>query len=130
MPTKKPTVSQMHKKLWPLFSTYIRKKDADHRGHIFCCTCGSRRRWQEVDAGHFVSRGHKSLLYDERNVHAQCKRCNTMGGEPSAYALFIIDKYGQSVLESLNKIKNEIKQYRVDELQDMVTLYKKKLEDL
>ena len=59
-----------------------------------------------MDAGHFKGRGiggGSGVYYDERNIHLQCKQCNGFrGGAPQEYQEFIIEKYGQEVLEELN----------------------------
>ena len=126
----KPTVSKLKKRADKSFSYYTRKRYADHRGFIKCCTCGSYRRWIEVDAGHYIPRGHNSVRYDERNVHPQCKQCNMNGGEPGAYTLFLIDKYGQDVIESLTSDGNKLKQFKCDELQEIITHYDREYKKL
>ena len=70
-----------------------------------CCTCGAVKSWIRMDAGHFKGRGiggGSGTYFDERNVHLQCKRCNGFeGGRVQDYEKFIIEKYGQSVLDEL-----------------------------
>jgi len=60
-----------------------------------------------MDAGHFKGRGiggGSGVYYDERNIHLQCKPCNGFrGGAPQEYEQFIIKKYGEKVLEELNR---------------------------
>ncbi len=71
-----------------------------------CCTCGTVKSWIRMDAGHFKGRGiggGSGTYFDERNVHLQCKRCNGFeGGRVQDYEKFIIEKYGQLVLDELN----------------------------
>lgn len=98
------------KKAWQAFSAYIRQRDADENGIVKCCTCGQERRWQEVDAGHFVAGRNNSVLYDERIVWAQCKSCNRNQGEQYKYALFLKGKgFSESELEEFLNLKHKIK---------------------
>lgn len=76
-----------------------------------CCTCGTVKQWFRMDAGHFKGRGlggGSGTYFDERNVHLQCKQCNGFqGGRVQDYEKFIIEKYGQRVLDELN-IKHHV----------------------
>lgn len=44
-----------------------------------CWTCGETKHWKQVDAGHYISRRHKSVRWDLRNIRPQCKICNGFG---------------------------------------------------
>ena len=72
-----------------------------------CCTCGAVKSWTYMDAGHFKSRGMgggSGVYFDERNVHLQCKQCNAFKqGAPKEYEEFILDKYGQEVIDELQR---------------------------
>jgi hypothetical protein len=131
MKKKLPTLSALEKKLDRVFSEYIRRKDADHGGTVDCCTCGKLFYWKEVDAGHFVKRQHRSIRWDERNVHPQCTRCNHfMGGRQDDYAQFVIKKYGQTVFDELMLLKYQTVKYTRADLMDMIELYQEKLSKL
>ncbi len=71
-----------------------------------CVTCGAVKSWIRMDNGHFKGRGiggASGVYFDERNQHLQCKRCNGFeGGRPDEYREFIIEEYGQEVLDELN----------------------------
>ena len=60
---------------------------------------------RNCQAGHFIGRGlggGSGVYFDERNVHAQCFQCNKFRqGAPHEYELFLIDKYGQKVVDEL-----------------------------
>jgi len=49
---------------------------ADKRGIVTCCTCGKRNRWENVDAGHYMSRTFTATRWDFDNVWPQCKKDN------------------------------------------------------
>jgi hypothetical protein len=90
------------------FSNYIRLKYADENGMIECFTCGERRSIKEMDCGHYVSRQHKSLRWDERNAHPQCWACNRFNeGRKDEYALRLIKKYGPDILNQLQVEKHQ-----------------------
>ena len=77
---KKPTLSKFKKKLWVVFSEYIRKRDGLlTTGSIewaLCITCEKRYHYKMLQGGHFVSGRHNAALFSERGTHAQCYNCN------------------------------------------------------
>lgn len=87
-------------KTWKAFSEYIRLRDANNFGECVCITCGVRKHYKEMDAGHYMSRSFGALKYDERNVHTQCKRCNGYKcGEQALHGEYIAKKYGRDLQE-------------------------------
>ena len=113
-----------------IFSKYIRFKNAPN-GYCRCITCGVVQPPEDVDAGHYISRGVKVLRFDERNVHPQCRRCNRYGeGVKDEYALALIRLYGPDILEVLNKEKQSFKIYTDLELKEMRKEYRKLLKEL
>ena len=93
----------------PLFSKYIRMKEASN-GYVRCVTCGKLDKWQDADAGHYVSRDKWATKYDERNCHCQCKSCNRFkSGAGADYAVFLVSEYGQDVLLALVQKGREYK---------------------
>lgn len=139
---KKKTIGQLHKVLWEkYFSPYIRWRDAlklyertgraSDPNYAACCTCGFVNHWKKLDAGHYISRGHWNIRYDEANVNAQCKGCNGFKQSNSVeYRKFIIKTYGRKTLQRLEREKNKSKRFSRKELEGMIGLYKQKLEDL
>lgn len=74
---KKRTQKQWKTKIDPVFHEYIRRRDCDdHTGMTTCISCNKPVHFSETDAGHFIGRQHLITRYDERNVHAQCRKCN------------------------------------------------------
>ena len=68
--TRKKLIARLDK----VFSQWVRRKDADHRGYVECWTCGKVLPWSRVDAGHFQSRAKFSTRWDEMNVKAAMQR--------------------------------------------------------
>ncbi len=91
-------------KAWEWCSKYIRLRDSAN-GICRCCTCGVLKSWKRIDAGHFIGRGiggSSGVYFDERNIHAQCKRCNGFKqGSYHQYEQFMLNKYGQKVIDEL-----------------------------
>lgn len=101
---------KLHKKLWSIFSIYIRKRDKK------CYTC-LKMIWDEqlgewsikgLEAGHFK---HNVLDFDEMNIHAQCTHCNHYNsGKLDVYAENLIRDYGLKEFQNLcDRAKNALK---------------------
>jgi hypothetical protein len=125
------SVSQLKKEADAVFSEYIRRKYADWKGMVRCITCPTFRAWQQMQAGHYESRMHNATRYDERNVHPQCSKCNVWHtGEKPAYALYLQRTYGPKILAELRLAAKKTKQFTVQELRDLIQIYKAKIEKL
>lgn len=123
-------ISTLKKKVWKTFSEYIRQRDADWRGYVKCITCPKVKQWKEMDAGHYISRSWNSVLFNEKNVHAQCKGCNSYrSGRHDEYALALITRYGKGILEELNKFKIP-HNFTIKELEELHKEIKVKLKQL
>lgn len=101
--TRPVSLSGLKRKAWDAFSKWIRQRDADETGHAKCCTCPEIRHWKGMDAGHFESRLKENTLFDEQNVHAQCKGCNMPpnNGRRIEYAEFLDEKYGAGTAKGI-----------------------------
>ena len=129
---KRDTVASLRRKLDRVFSEYIRLRDTAGSaafGTALCCSCGRRFHWTDMDAGHYISRGKAATRYDERNVHAQCQRCNRFaGGNMPGYTIFLIQHYGPDIIEELVEKSKQEHKWRVTELRVQLAEYKAKLE--
>lgn len=82
------------------FSQYIRLRDANDEGYCQCCTCLKWYKWNNMDAGHFISRMFKSTRWNEKNCNPQCKSCNRFqSGKQYEHGLWINQKYGKDTAE-------------------------------
>lgn len=119
---KKKTNAQLKKKLWPIFATYIKKRDKNT-----CFTCGKRAEGNAIHAGHFIPKGAGglALYFHEGNVHAQCAGCNLfLAGNQYVYG----QKLGEEKVKELYQLKNKIiKDYPFVE---KIDYYKQKIEEL
>lgn len=130
-PKKKKTMGQLHKDLWKVFSEFSRLKDADRHGMVKCCSCGTPKNWKEVDAGHYISRTHWAVRYNEKNVHAQCKGCNAFKqGNPVPYREYLVNRYGLDEVLKLEYGRNMQTKFNRFELMYKITEYKEKVKKL
>ena len=120
-PLKHKSTRLLRKKLWDIFSRYIRLKEGG-----VCFTCGVKRSIKKMYAGHFV---HKDCLdFDERNIHVQCRACNLFRrGNLTIYAEKLEAKYGYGIIQELNRLGDQTRQFKVKELEEMIKVYKNKL---
>ena len=137
-------------KAWTACSRYCRLRDA--LGHCKgrgidigqfvrpedvigqCCTCGAVKSWTRMDGGHYISRGlggRSGVYFDERNINLQCKGCNAWKqGAATEYTKFMLDKYGQEVIDEL-QLKHHIPlDMRDIAMKAMEIMYKEKYETL
>lgn len=133
---KSKSISRLKKDVWNIFSKYIRLRDAMRTTgepySVRCITCNERKDTVNVDAGHFYSRAYTYLLFDEHNVHAQCKRCNMPphSGEQYLYSKKIQELYGNSELERLTREKQYLKKYKKEELFNLLLDYRARIRKL
>lgn len=108
------------------FQAWIRKRD-DGKPCISCQTHSSPV-W---DAGHFYPAGQYSgLIFDETNVHKQCRHCNTFRhGSLIEYRGGLILRYGEQYLKELedkaDRLRN--KKWTRDELIAIAKEYKSRM---
>lgn len=75
---KQKSISQLKKLADKLCSEYTRRKGASFDGFNYCYTCGVRKHWKELQAGHYISRVYTNTRYYEPNLKPQCYSCNIM----------------------------------------------------
>lgn len=121
---KKPTLRNLKKKADSIFSIYIRKRGADFDGYASCFTCGIKKRWQELQLGHYESRSHNATRFDEDNARIQCVSCNVFKhGNLPQFALKLI-KEGVD-LKALHKKALKVHQFTIKELQEIIKKYER-----
>jgi len=129
MKIKPKTLAYYKKKLWTVFSLYIRARD-----NYTCVTCGKKGKGPGIHAGHYITKsvGGLSLYFHEQNVHAQCYRCNIhLSGNWTAYREFILRTYGEEVDNELIQLKNTgYRKYSIEEYKNLIEEYKQKLKEL
>ena len=128
------------------FNKYIRKRDE----HLPCISCGHKGglaviwegeevryvrnvniRQRQKHAGHYrpVGRNHQHR-FNEDNAHSQCSICNNhLSGNLVPYREALIKKIGLERVKALEN-NNETKSYSVEELTDVIAIYKQKFKDM
>jgi hypothetical protein len=119
---KKQSVSSLKKKVWTLFSEYIRLRDCLEttgcltRGR--CVTCGRIFPFKSLQAGHFLAGRGGENLFDERGCHAQCVGDNVFKhGDIENYYPYMLKRYGQDVIDELKQEKRTPKRWTVPDLE-------------
>lgn len=135
---KSEVVRSLKKKLWVIFSKYIRKREADHTGWLTTVD-GVWTTWQECDCGHLRHNternallGGNELWYYENNFAPQSNQGNRNNADDSAqkYMFAAIKKYGVEEIEKMMKMRNTYKLWTIEELQEKYEYYKKAFEEL
>lgn len=99
--------------VWKVMSEVVRLRDTDANGFGKCIATG-KPIWyykdlngkvrSNCDAGHYVSRGVKSIMFDLNNVHAQFRKHNRDQGEQKqGYRENLIKKIGLPEVQRLEK---------------------------
>ena len=125
---KKKTLKYWKTKIDKPFHEYIRRRDADNdSGYCQCISCDKPIHFTESDAGHFISRGKLATRWDERNVNAQCRKCNRFEyGRQFEYSL----KIGTELAEQLLQDSRALFKLMEHEYQEIFETYRDKLKDL
>ncbi len=122
---RKPTYASLKKKLDQVFSIWVRRGAADHRGMASCVSCGAVKRWQELQCGHFVSRIRLVTRWEPRNCAPQCGACNVLRrGNPIGFARYLLSTYGPDILDKLDEQSREPVTFSRSNLQDLIDVYK------
>lgn len=132
---KKVTVSKVKKKVWVIFSEYIRKRDClkttGCSSFGLCITCSKKYHFKLLQAGHFIPGRHNANLFLEKGVHAQCYNCNiNLRGNTLEYRRKIIEMYGEAADVDLEKEAQQIKKFTKTELEGLYTYYKERVREL
>jgi len=127
---RKSSRKNLIKRLDRIFSLYIRLRDADKKGICTCITCKKKYHYTELDAGHFLSRRHFSVRYDEQNVFSQCRYCNRYNaGQQFIYSIEL-EKKQKGLSKKLLKKSKQTQKFTTNDLQEMINLYQEKVESL
>lgn len=144
-PRKKRKASPLQKarkKAWAAFSLYIRTRDAilttGGIDQCVCVTCPAVKQRRAVggagiQAGHWpqVSGRSNAVLFLEQGVHGQCWQCNEYKhGNREPYDQFMLDTYGQEIMDELRLKKNQTVSYTVEEYDVFTTTYSEKTKQL
>lgn len=127
-------IGKLRKKLWQVFSEYIRAEAADNQGNCKCVTCDKVMKWKGdgLNVGHFLPQKlNPILIFNPLNVAPQCARCNMSGeGEQWLFGLYIIKTHGQATLDGLFKLKGVPFKFTHDWVEEKLEHYQLNLKSL
>lgn len=113
------------------FNAFIRERDRQ-AGHS-CICCGEPLDWSgnNVDAGHYRSRGSAPhMRFVDNNCWAQTKKCNRyQAGRAVDYRIGLIKRIGMEAVEALESDQTARK-WSITELQEIKATYRRRLKEL
>jgi hypothetical protein len=125
---KLKTLGQFEVEAKKSFQKYVRIRDAE----LNCISCNGNEKglW---DGGHFFKAElFSGLIFDERNCHKQCRKCNRfLNGNELQYRFGLIKRHGLEYVEKLESISNEnrVYKYTKEELIEIKKKYDAKIKE-
>ena len=109
-----------------VFNKFVRLRDKNEP----CISC-QRHHTGQYHAGHYRSVGSApELRFEELNNNKQCSVCNNhLSGNLIPYRVNLVKKIGVDKVEWLEG-KHEPKKYTIDQIKEIIKLYKQKIKDL
>jgi len=115
---------------WKYFSEFVRLRDSRDKICV-CITCGKMGHWKKFHAGHCITRDKAPTFLDEKNVNAQCRRCNTFqAGKQAEHAQAIDKKHGDGTFDKLLQKSKLPGNFTLIGLDDLAALYKLRAEEI
>ena len=107
------------------FNKWIRHRDKG----MSCISCGNEPK--KANAGHYFSQGgHSNVRFHEDNVHLQCEHCNSyLSGNLLNYQIGIEKRIGGERLIALHEQAHTTKKWTIQELNEIIETYKRKLKE-
>jgi len=104
----------LEERAWFIFAKYIKLRDTDQYGYGKCIDTGRRILYRIVDgkiqstcdAGHYISRAVKTIMFNEVNVNAQYSAANR-SQIFTDYHTRIENKWGKQSVEWLRQKERE-----------------------
>jgi hypothetical protein len=128
---RRKSVSALKKKLWTVFSQWVRLSHSNNEGYNSCFTCDRPLFWKESQAGHFISRRFNMTFVHEQNVHPQCGKCNLwLSGDQYNYGRRLDIKYGEGTADELLRLSKLDKKFDIFEIEEMIIDYKARVTKL
>jgi hypothetical protein len=114
-------------KLQQLVQKYARLRDCGGMdGKANCISCNRLFKYEELDGGHFIPKTSSSVMFDERNINAQCRKCNRfLSGNSRHYSKGMVKKYGQATVDELESLEFTPRKWTTEEIYNLIEKYKK-----
>lgn len=128
MKKKKSQRLVVKERVQKLANRHARLRDTHEDGGANCISCLEWKDYSELDGGHFIPTTSEAIRFDERNINAQCIKCNRfMGGNSRHYLRAMVRKYGQDVVDELESLEKTSRKWTLEELLGLEIYYKKKI---
>ncbi len=129
-PRSSQPLPKLKKSVQDLANKYARLRDCDGNGGAACISCGKWFSYEQLDGGHYIPTTVSSTRFDERNIHAQCHRCNRfLHANLRGYFRGLEKKLGRSGLDDLEAIAGP-KKWTREELTELKEYYNGKIKAL
>ena len=113
------------------FSLFIRLRDCMPNGFFRCISCGQIKPFGQADCGHFHSRRHMSVRYDEDNAHSECRSCNRFKADHLiGYERNLVAKIGRMRFDKLAWKAAQPMKWTDKELEELAAYYKERNKEL
>lgn len=119
-----------------LFADYIKARDTDKNGKVFCPCCNQTFNATDVKFGlpvincmHFMDRDIYLLRFDEDAAHAGHAWCNKnqhyepSGKEYQNFKKYLIGKFGESAVAEMELAKRKINKITTEQLKNIIEHY-------
>jgi 5-methylcytosine-specific restriction endonuclease McrA len=118
----KTPIKSLKKKAWETISKFVRARDKN-----ICVTCGRMGN----ECGHYRHNSERNALlggnmlwWNLKNLNCQCGYCNRwMSGNLDKYALYLENKYGQGILQEIQKEYNTPKKWTREKVEEIIEKY-------
>ena len=128
---KSDTIPVLKKKLDKVFSKWVRLSHRDKYGWVKCYTCSTKKRPEDIHAGHYVPRHATATRWHPMNVKPQCAGCNSFrAGEPQTFRENLIEEYSLDDVEALEMLRHESVSLQRDVLQAEIEKYTELVREL
>lgn len=118
------TTQDWLKEAQTIFNKFIRLRDTG----LNCISCGQKINGVKHASHYLSSGGHSAVRFHEDNVWVSCYKCNVMlSGNQIEYRKSLIKKIGVERVEWLEENGSKVKKWTIDELKEIISIYKKKI---
>lgn len=121
---------------WKAFSEYIRKAYQAYYqsgGNLLveCYTCGIKKPYKEMQAGHGIPGRNNAVLFLEEVVKPQCVGCNVFGrGKYPIFTSKLIKELGMEEYDRVLNLSQQVVKFTALDYRDRYEYYKAKSEDI
>jgi hypothetical protein len=121
------TLSDYLKLAQQVFNKWINLRDKG----LPCISC-DKPITGRVNASHFWNaNNHYNVRFNEDNVHSSCITCNQfLSGNLLEYRTRLISKIGEQRFNILEAESKKTRKFTIDELKEIINIYKKKIKQI